>query len=67
MVNVTVPRCLHCGEQEVVQLTTEEFEKMNSGIFLQNALPNRDADFRELLITGTHASCWNEMFPEDEE
>ena len=29
---------------------------------IQDALPNLTADERELLMTGTHAHCWEKMW-----
>jgi transposase len=60
----TCPTCPHCGQRSVVELTDEEYEKVidpNRGL-IQNVLPNRDVDFREVIITGTHPECWDKMF-----
>jgi hypothetical protein len=32
------------------------------GEHIQDALPELDADQRELLMTGTHAHCWQTMW-----
>lgn len=56
-------------------LTIEEWQRLNAvdpetrrPIYLiQDALPERDADFRELVKTGTHPECWDTMFPEEED
>jgi len=32
------------------------------GEMIQDALPELDADQRELLMTGTHAHCWEKMW-----
>ena len=34
---------------------------------IQDALPDLDADQRELLISGTHAHCWQRLFGGDDE
>ena len=67
MPTILCPRCHICGEQSTVELTVDEFAAMNAGLHIQNALPDRNADFRELLITGTHSECWDAMFADDEE
>jgi hypothetical protein len=36
------------------------------GALIQDALPELDADQRELLISGIHAGCWAKMFRDDE-
>jgi hypothetical protein len=33
---------------------------------IQDALPELDADQRELLMTGTHAHCWEKMWGPDD-
>jgi hypothetical protein len=33
---------------------------------IQNAFPNLDYQQRELIQTGIHPECWDEMFPEKE-
>jgi len=42
---------------------------MNAGLHIQEALPDWAPSKRELLITGIHPSCWDEMFadPDDYE
>lgn len=60
----TVP-CMACGNTSVLELTADETDRLNAGAMVQNALPDRDADFRELLISGTHSSCWDAMFGEE--
>jgi hypothetical protein len=36
-------------------------------MYAQDAFPHLTADERELLISGTCGSCFNAMFPEDDE
>lgn len=62
--------CLHCGTQQEVWLTDEEAKGVReflNGKAVQKALPEWDASRRELLLTGTHPKCWDEMWAEDEE
>jgi len=33
---------------------------------IQDALPSLSADERELLMTGTHAHCWEKMWGPDD-
>jgi hypothetical protein len=62
------PPCPECGEREQVQLTGREFHDLVTPLadgrmrFIQDALPDRDAGFRELVKTGTHPACWDRMF-----
>jgi hypothetical protein len=65
------PRCMHCGERSEVELTETEFAAVTdpNGPLIQDALPGRDAGFRELVKTGIHPRCWDAMMtgPEDAE
>lgn len=64
MAAITTPRCMACGEASIVELTDAEQAALDSGALIQDALPDRTADERELLITGTHGECWDRMFGE---
>ena len=63
IVVVETNTCDLCGKSAVVEITGEEFAALHRGVLIQNALPNRDASFRELFKTGYHEHCWNTLFP----
>lgn len=63
---ITTPTCIHCGNTSQVDLTDAEVAALQSGALIQRALPHRDAAFRELLITGIHPACWDEIFDDGE-
>ena len=64
------PACPFCNERTTVQITDLEFTKLSevdpatgrNRYLIQDALPTRDADFRELVKTGIHPACWTSMF-----
>jgi hypothetical protein len=62
--NVVTPKCQVCGTQAVVQdvdaLGFIRWAELGENI--QDALPDLDDDQRELLMTGTHAHCWEKMW-----
>ena len=58
--------CMICGRSSEVTLTDAEFAALGT-THIQAALPDRTADERELLISGTHPACWNIAFADDEE
>jgi hypothetical protein len=60
---VVTPPCTMCGRESTVVLTDEEFTVLSdpNRPLMQRALPGRDADFRELLMSGTHPECWDKM------
>lgn len=63
------PRCLWCRKpNRVFILRRPDFDAWWDGlIFAKDAFPTMSAENREVLISGTHPSCWNEMFPEEDE
>ena len=63
---VAVP-CRLCNEAKDLTVNIEGFIAWQGGKLIQEALPELDADDRELLISGTCPTCWDKMFPSDEE
>jgi tRNA(Arg) A34 adenosine deaminase TadA len=62
--NVTTMPCRMCGNRSVLHdvdaLGYVRWKELGENI--QDALPGLDADQRELLMTGTHAHCWERMW-----
>ena len=62
------PACPFCNERTKVQITDLEFTMLTEvgpdgrQRPIQDALPTRDAAFRELVKTGNHPACWTGMF-----
>ena len=67
MGRLQTPPCIQCKQTSIVILTDEEHSALFRNMSIQEALPDRDADFRELVKTGTHPACWDAMFPDEEE
>lgn len=71
-VNVPVeykcPACPVCGISTILTIPYDKYEVLmkRDRPFIQDIFPDWSNDKRELLITGTHASCWDELFPEEE-
>ena len=65
---VTTNPCPVCKARSVVfDVDAEGYVGWSElGVNIQDALPGLDADQRELLITGTHAHCWERMFGKDD-
>lgn len=66
MTTITTPRCIVCNASSEVDLTDAEVAALPT-MLIQDALPEREADFRELVKTGTHPACWDAMFAEVED
>lgn len=67
--NVMTPKCRVCGNTGLVEnVDALGFIRWSElGEPIQTALPELDEDQRELLITGTHAHCWERLFGEDDD
>lgn len=50
-----------------IDVTQEQFNKWQSGSYIQDAMPHLSADDREFLISGITPDEWNKAFPEEEE
>ena len=55
-------QCFHCGGINRILVETECLEKWYKGAFIQDAFPHLSPDERELIQSGTHPECWDEMF-----
>jgi hypothetical protein len=69
---VTAP-CIHCGNTAHLVMDSTADEKallaMSTGVSVQQAFWHWTPDQRELLISGTHAHCYEAIFADfdDEE
>ena len=61
---VVTQACRMCGMQAVVDgVDALGFVRWSEfGEPIQDAMPDLDSDQRELLMTGTHAHCWERMW-----
>jgi len=59
--------CIHCGITNQLTLNAFDLALWRSGELIQYAFPKLDYKQRELIQTGIHPECWDEMFPEDME
>jgi hypothetical protein len=50
--------CPFCGVKNLVRVPQEQYDNWNSGMLIQNAMPNMSADDRELLMTGICNDCF---------
>ena len=51
----------------MVTVTETEWIRYAAGELVQAAMPERDAEFRELVVTGTHPGCWDKVFNAEDE
>ena len=64
---VTTVECMFCKKTSQVEITDEEMAAIDAGTKMQYALPERSAEFRELLISGSHPDCWTNAFGSEED
>jgi len=63
---VAVP-CRLCDTVHDLTVNVEGFVSWQAGEFIQDALPELSCDERELLISGTCGTCFDELFPSEDE
>jgi hypothetical protein len=59
--------CIHCGEDNQITLDAVALANWRNRELIQNVFPNLNYQQRELIQTGIHPECWNDMFPKEEE
>lgn len=62
MTTITTRPCFLCGRASVEEVTTTQAQALAAGGHVQTVMPERPAPERELFITGTHPTCWEQMF-----
>ena len=67
MVAVTTKACVMCGKSSVLEVEERGYHAWREGALIQRALPTLREDDRELLISGTHSKCWDQMFADTDE
>jgi hypothetical protein len=67
MIWVQTPKCVVCGEHGRLEVDAVGLQRFWAGAYVQDAFPDLDADQRELLITGTHAHCFETFYGGDDE
>lgn len=59
--------CPFCGEYHEVLVSEADYYNWQNGEYAQNAFPYLSAEEREILISGICSTCWEKMFPAQEE
>jgi hypothetical protein len=54
--------CKGCGSSHTLMVNATDVANWEMGEYIQDAMPYLSADERELLISRTCGSCWDEMF-----
>lgn len=59
--------CPFCGSTNFISVYDADYIDWQNGALVQDAFPYLDADDREMLISGICPSCWEAMFPDEED
>ena len=59
--------CQFCGKVYFLPIPDAALEAWENGEFIQRAWPEGSPSERELLISRTCGTCFDEMFPEEDE
>ena len=57
--------CIVCGEPSALVLDDDKYDRLAYGESVQTVFADWSLERRELLITGTHPGCWNNMMEEE--
>ncbi len=63
----TTKPCIRCGKMTQLKLDAAKHARWIVGELVQNVWPEMPAEEREMLITGTHPACWDQIFSDDHE
>lgn len=59
--------CIGCHQSTRVTVDSKSVQTWINGTNIERAFPDMNKDDRELLISGTHPKCWDEIFGGEEE
>jgi hypothetical protein len=62
-----ITKCRFCKKLYDFEVNKDDFKKWQDGELIHKAMPKLTTSQRELLISQTCDSCWDEIFPEEEE
>lgn len=58
--------CLHCHKDTTFGMTQEQYNLWAvEHNYVQDVFRHVNAQIREIIISGTHPECWNEIFTEE--
>lgn len=60
----TIP-CMHCKQTSEVAVSKDALDAWFNGAYIQDAFPDESADTRELIKSGMHSECWDEIMNKD--
>lgn len=61
LIEVQTPNCQVCFRTSQIRMPQDAYMRWVSGAMLQRAWPDGSPEEREMLITGLHPDCWDEL------
>lgn len=61
LIKFVTSSCTVCQKSSEIELDTRDITKWKDGALAQDVWPNLSDDQRELIMSGTHNSCWTEV------
>jgi hypothetical protein len=66
MTEYRTPQCVICSKASTLHLEEKSLKAWQAGTSIQTAFPELETSTRELIQTGIHEACWEDLFePED--
>lgn len=63
LITVQTPACMHCNKTSLMEVPEEGYKAWSrGGVLIQDAFPTLSLEDREVLKSGIHNECWEEMF-----
>lgn len=59
--------CPRCRKHTTLVVDESAHDMWKSGAYIQVAFPELSVDQREMMITGYCGSCWDILFPDEDE
>ena len=59
--------CPFCGHTTYIQCDKAAYDRWGEGMSIQDAMPDMNPEYREMLISGICPSCWDDMFSDEDE
>jgi len=60
-IEVITPRCSECHRVSRLRVPRPGYELWRAGAHIQDALSTLTAQEREMLMTGIHPDCWDQL------
>lgn len=72
MVTIEGRRCTVCGQPSSLSIPADKLDEVRRWqrerhTYIQSILPDTSPAEREMLMTGIHPACWEQLFSSDEE